>query len=318
MVSCGPGWSGGTAARPTRTDTCPTRNAISPPGAISVRGRPIQVVDLVAATLRRVAEQAAQVGGQPADEVVLTVPAAWGPNRRTLLRRAASRAGLPQPHLVDTPVAVATHLHSAAAPVPVQAAILLCDFGAGRFEATVLSRTGGGFEVLSTIDTTHASGLAVDTTLADHLAALTTTPKPTSPDADAGTSAGAGQGRRFAAGPCDERGRGQRTASPAAARATGRRCRRRVRERRGRAHTHPSSPERRPPRRLPTSQPHPGQQPCPAWKSGLWITRVNSETSTAVGLWRLGRGGTVEDHQQPGPGAGEAQRRCGWPSTTAR
>src|SRR6266545_3164025 len=142
---------------------------------IQVRDRRIEVVDLVAATLHHVGEQAARAAGQPADEVTLTVPAGWGPARRTLLRRAATRAGLPQPHLVDTPTAVANHLLATGITVPVGTAVLMCDFGAGRFEATILTRGSEGFEVLSTVESLDAGGLALDTALADHPATLTAT-----------------------------------------------------------------------------------------------------------------------------------------------
>src|SRR6266545_4982319 len=154
---------------------------------LQIRGRDVDVLELAAATLRRVAEQATQLAGQAVPELTLTAPATWGPTKRTLLRRAATRAGLPQPHLVDTPVAAAGHLLATGGVVPAGAAILLCDFGAGRFEATVATRTPAGFEVLSTIDTTHAAGLALDTAVADHLATITTqlTPtQPTTPAAD--------------------------------------------------------------------------------------------------------------------------------------
>ena len=154
---------------------------------LQIRGRDLDVLELAAATLRRVAEQAAQLAGQAVPELTLTVPATWGPARRTALRRAATRAGLPQPHLVDTPVAAAGHLLATGAVVPAGAPILLCDLGAGRFEATVATRTPAGFEVLSTIDTTHAAGLALDAAVADHLATITTqlTPtQPTTPAAD--------------------------------------------------------------------------------------------------------------------------------------
>jgi hypothetical protein len=142
---------------------------------LQIGDQPVEVADLIAATLRQVGEQATRVAGQPADELTLTVPAGWGPQRRTTLRRAATRAGLPQPHLVDTPVAVAAHLAAAGTPLPPGAPILLCDLGAGRFDATILQRTGDGFEVLATIDSPDAAGLALDTALADHLATIAAT-----------------------------------------------------------------------------------------------------------------------------------------------
>ena len=63
---------------------------------VQVAVRAVEVVELVAATLRRFGDETARVAGQPPDELTLTVPAGWGPNRRTILRRAATRAGLPR------------------------------------------------------------------------------------------------------------------------------------------------------------------------------------------------------------------------------
>ncbi len=73
--------------------------------------------------------------------------------------------------------------------MPAGAAILLCDLGAGRFEATVATRTPAGFEVLSTIDTTHAAGLALDAAVADHLTTITTQLTQPTPLADGDSAA---------------------------------------------------------------------------------------------------------------------------------
>src|SRR6266545_474772 len=99
-------WAGPAAQRRAETDPAglvphPKRHIAD--GTVAVRGQPVQVVDLIAATLRRVGEQATQVAGQPVSDVTLTVPAGWGPARRTVLRRAATRAGLAQPHLLEAP-----------------------------------------------------------------------------------------------------------------------------------------------------------------------------------------------------------------------
>ncbi len=141
-------------------------------GTVSLGGREVEVLDLVAATLRRVAGEAGRVGGGPVDEVTLSVPAWWGPARRTLLRRAATRAGLPQPRLVESPVAIATHLLAGGAAIPVGSSIVACDFGAGGLEAAVVRRTSDGFDVLSVIGEPQAAGTLVDAALADHLATV--------------------------------------------------------------------------------------------------------------------------------------------------
>src|SRR5437879_1897828 len=77
-------------------------------GTLRLGERDVDVLDLIAATLRHVTDEATRLAGQPIDQVTLTLPATWGPQRKTLIRNAATRAGLPQPRLVETPVAVAT------------------------------------------------------------------------------------------------------------------------------------------------------------------------------------------------------------------
>src|SRR5947207_1520173 len=67
--------------------------------------REIPVTDLIAATLRRAADEAALVAGGPPAEVTLTCPAAWGATRRLVLLDAAQQAGLGQVTLLEEPVA---------------------------------------------------------------------------------------------------------------------------------------------------------------------------------------------------------------------
>src|SRR5579859_1330043 len=68
--------------------------------------RELPVVELVAAVLGRVAEEARRTtGGAPIQPVTLTCPAAWGPTRRGVLIAAAAKAGWPGVRLVEEPVA---------------------------------------------------------------------------------------------------------------------------------------------------------------------------------------------------------------------
>jgi len=140
-------------------------------GDLTLGSRTAPVLDLIAATLRRVADEARSIAGVPPGEVRMVVPAGWGPRRRTLLRRAAHRAGLPEPTLVEAPVAVAEHLLATGTAIPVGAFVAVADFGAG-FEATVLRRGPSGFEVLATVDAPDAGGDRLDHALAEHLTAL--------------------------------------------------------------------------------------------------------------------------------------------------
>ncbi|WP_435204945.1 Hsp70 family protein [Micromonospora sp. bgisy143] len=139
-------------------------------------------MDVTAAPLRGVAAEAERLVGQPVRDVRVVVPAGWGPRRRTWMRQVAHRAGLPQPRLVEAPVAVAEYLLATGVRVPVGAFLVVCDVGAGT-EVTVLRRGPTGFEVLATLADPAAGGTAIDHAFADVLV---------------GAAAGAGEGTSHA------------------------------------------------------------------------------------------------------------------------
>lgn len=153
-------------------------------GAVDVEGHSVEVLDLVAATLRRVGQEAARLAGRPVAELRLVVPAGWGPQRRTAMRTACHRAGLPPPDLIEAPVAVAQHLLATGAAIAFGAPVLICDHGAD-LETTLLRRTGVGFDVLATLTDPVAGGDRLDRDLAAQLAAWTR------PQADAPGDSGA-------------------------------------------------------------------------------------------------------------------------------
>ncbi|GIJ28892.1 hypothetical protein Vqi01_40540 [Micromonospora qiuiae] len=150
------------AADPQRFVPRPRRPADE---QVSVAGEQVAPADLVAATLRRVVDEAYRVAGDAVEDVRLVVPAGWGPRRRTWLRHAAHRAGLPQPRLVEAPVAVASHALAGGVQVPVgSVVVVVCDLGGGA-EVSVLRRSPVGFEVLSTLADPDAGGDAIDAAL---------------------------------------------------------------------------------------------------------------------------------------------------------
>jgi actin-like ATPase involved in cell morphogenesis len=117
-------------------------------GILLLGAGPVPVVEVVAATLRRVAGEAARAtAGAPAG-VILTYPATWGAVRRTLLVDAAALAGLPAPTLVAEPVAAAAYftavLGHAVRPGDL---LVVYDLGAGTLDVSAIRRTGDGFEV---------------------------------------------------------------------------------------------------------------------------------------------------------------------------
>jgi hypothetical protein len=141
----------------------------------------IPVVSLVAATLSRVAAQAAAVAGGVVDDVVLTVPGGWGPRRRDLLRRAAYQAGWANVAMVPAAVAIGWHLRQHGL-LNDREPLVLADLGTGC-TATVLRRSPEGFDILAEVHDPHAGGMAIDTavlsqltTKAHNAAAAETTP----------------------------------------------------------------------------------------------------------------------------------------------
>jgi hypothetical protein len=142
-------------------------------GAVLLGDRELPVVELVAAVLGRVVEEWQRaVGPAPAD-LTLTCPATWGAARRTLLAEAAARAGLPDVRLVAEPVAAATYFAEVLGrDVPIGSVVVVHDFGAGTFDASVVARTAEGFEVLAVDGRDDIGGLDVDAAIVAHLGTL--------------------------------------------------------------------------------------------------------------------------------------------------
>jgi hypothetical protein len=136
-------------------------------GTVLLGDRELGIVELFAAVLRRVAEEASRVA--PAiDQATLTCPAAWGSRRRQVLLEAAERAELPQPRLVDEPIAAASYFARITA-LPVGASVVVYDFGAGTFDAGVVRRSSTGFEVLASEGLADAGGLDIDASIVSYL-----------------------------------------------------------------------------------------------------------------------------------------------------
>jgi len=139
-------------------------------GLVLLGDREFPVVELIAAVLARVVEEWHRAVGPVRPEVTLTCPATWGATRRTLLVEAAARAGLSGARLVAEPVAAATYFAEVLGrDVPIGSVVVVHDFGAGTFDASVVARTASGFEVMAVDGRDDIGGLDVDAALVEHL-----------------------------------------------------------------------------------------------------------------------------------------------------
>ncbi len=152
---------------PARFEGSPKRRVDD--GTVLLGERELGVPVLVAAVLARVGEEATRVAGAIPTALTLTHPAQWGVSRRLLLVEAAQAAGLPQPRLVPEPVAAATYftevLGQRLAP---GSGVVVYDFGAGTFDASVVGRGGAGLEVLAVDGIDDLGGLDLDALLVEY------------------------------------------------------------------------------------------------------------------------------------------------------
>lgn len=153
---------------PARFEPNPKRRVDD--GLVLLGEREFNVVDLITAVLARVVEEWHRAVGPYRPETTLTCPATWGATRRTLLAEAAARAGLSGARLVAEPVAAATYFAEVLGrDVPIGSVLMVHDFGAGTFDASLVSRTATGFEVLAVDGRDDLGGLDVDAALVEHL-----------------------------------------------------------------------------------------------------------------------------------------------------
>jgi molecular chaperone DnaK len=130
----------------------------------------LAVAKVFSAVLSQVAQEARrQLGGQP-QELRLTHPARWGEQRRRLLVEASRMAQLPAPQLIVEPVAAASYFTAVLrTAVPVGRCLAIYDLGGGTFDATVVRRTAGGFQVLAEEGLPDVGGLDFDHAIVEHL-----------------------------------------------------------------------------------------------------------------------------------------------------
>ncbi|MEV4131342.1 Hsp70 family protein [Dactylosporangium sp. NPDC049742] len=142
-------------------------------GTVLLGDREIPVNELVATVLRRVRDEWTRTVGDVASEVTVTFPASWGATRRLAVSDAAQAAGLGRVRLVPEPVAAAAYFTQVLGKdVPVGSVVVVHDFGAGTFDASVVARTQGGFEVLAVDGRDDIGGIDVDNAIVAHIASI--------------------------------------------------------------------------------------------------------------------------------------------------
>jgi hypothetical protein len=156
------------AGRPAAFEPYPKRRIDD--GTVLLGDLEVSVVDLLAAVLRRVADEANRVAGTTVGSVTLTHPAGWAAPRQEVLRAAAAVAGLPAPTLVPEPVAAAAYfVHVLGRRLPPGAALAIFDFGAGTFDASVIRRDPDGFTTLAVEGLDAVGGIDVDAAIVEHI-----------------------------------------------------------------------------------------------------------------------------------------------------
>ncbi|MBE1495203.1 actin-like ATPase involved in cell morphogenesis [Amycolatopsis lexingtonensis] len=125
------------------------KRRLGDPTPVLLGGAPHSVASLMAHLLGYVVRTVAgQQGGRP-DRITLTHPANWGPYKRELFEQVPKLTGIDRVGLITEPEAAAAH-YAAQERLDEGAVVAVYDLGGGTFDATVLRKRNGGFEILGT------------------------------------------------------------------------------------------------------------------------------------------------------------------------
>ncbi|WP_164860647.1 Hsp70 family protein [Rhodococcus sp. X156] len=155
---------------PDRYEAHPVLRA--PESTLVLGGRPVRVVDALAAVLTTVGEAVHQLVDQHPGQVLLTVPAYWSAAQTQALHSAVAatpwaRADV---RVVPSVLAAAAHCHRAGV-VPTDQPFVVHDVGAGGLSTAVVVVGAGGPRLLAAAGAGGVGGVGADALLVQHVGA---------------------------------------------------------------------------------------------------------------------------------------------------
>ncbi len=158
------------------------KRRLGDPTPLILRGSPFSAEALIARMLRHVVERVADREREAPRRLVITHPANWGRFRLEIFQQATEMAGLEHAELVSEPVAAAVAFASAN-QLSEGAAIAVYDLGGGTFDAAVVRRSRGGFELLGDpVGLEHVGGIDFDAAVVDFVRSSLTRDSSLDPD----------------------------------------------------------------------------------------------------------------------------------------
>src|SRR3954471_6614447 len=147
------------------------KRRVGDPTPLLLGGSPMSPQALMAKMLRWTVDHVSQMQGGPPDHIVVSHPANWGPYKLDLLGQAIRMAELGSSSTLTEPEAAAIYYASTERVEPGET-IAVYDLGGGTFDAAVLRKTEGGFEILGTPEgIEHLGGIDIDEAVFAHVAA---------------------------------------------------------------------------------------------------------------------------------------------------
>jgi YVTN family beta-propeller protein len=145
------------------------KRRLGDPTPLIVGGSPQPATSLLSHLLRAVVGKVSATEGTAPDTVVLTHPASWGPYKRDVFAQVPQLAEVHAVRMITEPEAAAAH-YAGTDRVRDGATVAVYDLGGGTFDATVLRKTPGGFEILGTPQGIEGlGGIDFDEAVYDHV-----------------------------------------------------------------------------------------------------------------------------------------------------